>query len=230
MRFHSVLTPEFAACALRAAGFDFAPEVLRVESRDCRWAVYLPDWRLAWFAASAEGVELLARERRVLQLLLARCSFGAPRVLYASSDEDFDVRALVPGSNDSLRLYHDVKRRPELGTRVGAAIGGMLVEQHTKILAPDAARWLPARASWPLPSATNRGPRRSVGSLKTPIQPAAVAKSVTRVVPVAILASRARGRVTAAAVALATADLDVRAPGRLWMKGHNRTRSGFETS
>jgi aminoglycoside phosphotransferase (APT) family kinase protein len=151
VRVHFVLTPEIAARALRAAGFDCAPETLRVQARDSRWAVHMPDWRLAWFAATEPGVQLLDRERRVLQLIEAHCSFTAPRVLYESSAGDFDVRALVPGENDPFRLYHEVQRRPDLGLSIGAALGGILVEQHTKIPAADAASWLPAQASWPLP-------------------------------------------------------------------------------
>ena len=150
MCFHSLLTSEAACNALRVAGFECASDTLRIEKRDTRWAVHLPGWRLAWFAASEPGLHQLEVERRVLRLLDARCSFLAPRVLFESSDKAFDVRALVPGETDPFRLYEAVRRIPELATRIGAAIGNVLVEQHTRILASDVARWLPTHSSWPL--------------------------------------------------------------------------------
>ena len=45
------------------------------------------------------------------------------------------------------------KQRPELGRKLGLAIGAMLAEQHSRIASADAASWLPAQPDWPLPLA-----------------------------------------------------------------------------
>jgi len=58
------------ACALLAeAGILVAPEAVRVEPREDRWAVSLPACRMAWFPMNLAGAQRLATERRVLDLL-----------------------------------------------------------------------------------------------------------------------------------------------------------------
>ena len=75
------MTADFACKMLSKVGVHLAPTEVRVDERDERWAVRLPGARLAWFAASDEGAVRLKTERRVLRLLHARCTFGAPRVI-----------------------------------------------------------------------------------------------------------------------------------------------------
>lgn len=120
-----------------------------MELHEEKWLVRLPGQRLAWFAASRRGLELLDVERRVLRLLEARCSFAAPRLLFESRDGEFDLRTMVPGSADPLTCYHLVRDSAEHAVRMGAAIGAILAEQHTKIKAAEVSPWLPSRPSWP---------------------------------------------------------------------------------
>jgi hypothetical protein len=126
------------------------PTDLRIESREERWAVWLPGERIAWFPASARGRERLAIERRVLRLLAQHCAFAAPRILFEST-AGFDVRAMVPGHCDPWPLYERIKTDTALARRIGRAIGAILVEQHTRIVEADVADWLPERVAWPEP-------------------------------------------------------------------------------
>jgi aminoglycoside phosphotransferase (APT) family kinase protein len=141
--------PSFVSEALAAAGFHHSSSLLKMELHEEKWLVRLPGQRLAWFAASRRGLELLDVERRVLRLLEARCSFAAPRLLFESRDGEFDIRTMVPGSADPLTCYHLVCDSAELAVRMGTAIGVMLAEQHTKIKAAEVSPWLPSRPSWP---------------------------------------------------------------------------------
>jgi hypothetical protein len=136
---------------LVAAGLRYRPAELRIEAREARWLVRLPGRQLAWFAASASGLERLRTERRVLRLLEARCSFGAPRVLFESKNGELDVRTMVPGADDPWRVYADVRDDRERASQLGAAIGAILAEQHSGIAAPDVTPWLPRHAAWPEP-------------------------------------------------------------------------------
>jgi hypothetical protein len=145
--------PQEACAALRQAGLDLAPAQIRLEPRENRWLVWLPGGRLAWFGTDAAGRARIARERRVLRLLAERCAFQAPRILFES--DDFDVRAAVPGLCDPSDLYRRTLTDAALARRIGAAIGSILVEQHTRIL-PDDVAWLPDRPTWPEPSAEIR--------------------------------------------------------------------------
>jgi hypothetical protein len=70
------LTAAQACEALREAGLALAPADVGVERREERWAVSLPDDRIAWFPATGLGLERLRIERRVLRLLSDRCTFG----------------------------------------------------------------------------------------------------------------------------------------------------------
>src|SRR5262249_26842418 len=126
---------------------DLGPEQVRVELREGRWAASLPNGRMAWFPATAEGHARLSRERRVLRFLGERCSFRAPRLLF-ESHSGFDLREIVPGRCDPWPLYERVLRDPDLAQRIGSAIGAILVEQYTAISARDAG-WLPPPPSWP---------------------------------------------------------------------------------
>jgi len=143
------LTSQDACEALATVGLQLAPEQVQVESREERWFVRLPDDRMAWFAASIEGHRRLCAERRLLRLLQARCSFRAPRVLAEGRGGDFDVRVGVPGTADPWEVFRHVRADPWLGARIGAQVGSILAEQHTRIGAVDVAHWLPLRPSWP---------------------------------------------------------------------------------
>jgi len=143
--------PSFVSEQLAAAGFHHQPSLLRMELHEEKWLVRLPGQRLAWFAASRRGLKLLDIERRVLRLLEARCSFSAPRLLFESRDGEFDIRTMVPGSADPLASHELVRGSTKHAVRMGAAIGAMLAEQHSKITAADVSPWLPTRPLWPEP-------------------------------------------------------------------------------
>lgn len=145
------LTAESACVALREAGLDLSPEVVRIEAREDRWLVRLPGGRLAWFPANAKGRALLERERRLLRLLAERCSFRVPRVLYESV-QGWDVRAVVPGVCEPWALYRRTLADVPLARRLGGAMGAILAEQHTRVAHDDVAGWLPTQPAWPEPS------------------------------------------------------------------------------
>jgi hypothetical protein len=132
------LTAATISATLREVGLDVAPAQVRVEKRDDRWLAWLPGERLAWFPANAKGRARLDVERRVLRLLAERCSFGAPHVLF-ESEEGWDVRAAVPGVCDPGALYRRTLTDVALARRLGATIGAILVEQHTRIAHADVA-------------------------------------------------------------------------------------------
>jgi hypothetical protein len=144
-------TPLVACAALREAGLEVSPAQVRIEPRDDRWLVWLPDERLAWFPANAKGRKRVDVDRRVLWLLVERCSFGVPRVLF-ESEQGWDVRAVVPGVCDPWGLYRRTLTDVALARRLGAAMAAILVEQHTRIAHADVAGWLPTRPAWPEPS------------------------------------------------------------------------------
>jgi aminoglycoside phosphotransferase (APT) family kinase protein len=145
------LSPVRVSELLIAAGYSCRPSELQVEAREERWLVRLPGHRLAWFARSHRGLERLRTERRVLRLLERRCSFEAPRVLFESRDGAFDVRTMVRGGDDPCAVYSDVRHDSALASRLGAAIGAILAEQHSRIGADDVGDWLPRRPAWPEP-------------------------------------------------------------------------------
>ena len=139
------------ACALLASvGILVAPEAIRAEPRDDRWAVPLPDDRMAWFPMNPAGERRLAAERRVLDVLAARCSFRVPRVLYADT-AGWQVRSVVPGLCDPWGLYRWVSHDQDLARDIGRALGGVLAQQHARVKEEDLGGWLPKRPSWPEP-------------------------------------------------------------------------------
>ena len=142
---------ETAAALLGRVGFPVDPGAARVEPREDRWAVRLPGDRMAWFPMNPKGARRLAFERRVLDLLAARCSFRAPRVLHADEAAGWQLRELVPGVCDPWALYLRVKADRVLARRIGRALGGILAEQHACAGPEDLSGWLPDRPSWPEP-------------------------------------------------------------------------------
>jgi hypothetical protein len=149
--FIAKLTPETATAVLRAAGITCSAEDVQVIARDQRWAVPIGGDRIAWFPASELGSTRLAMERRVLSLIAERCSFRAPRVVFASP-RGFDVRQMVPGQCDPWGLFHRCQVDSRLTQKIGRAIGAILADQHTRIGEADVAGWLPQRTGWPLAS------------------------------------------------------------------------------
>ena len=135
---------------LAAAGFHVGSQMNRIEPRDDRWAVFLPDGRVAWFPMNPAGAQRLAVERRVLRLLGARCSFRVPRVLFVA-EAGWELRTLVPGLCDPWGLYRRTRIDRGLAGRIGRAVGRLLAEQHTRISLYDTVGWLPQRLPWPEP-------------------------------------------------------------------------------
>ena len=140
---------ELVHALLAKAGLPVPLANLRLEARDDRWLIRLPENRVAWFANSESGVRRLQTERRILRLLASRCTFRVPRVLFESQGAEFDVRSIVPGNADPLEVYALVRDQPTLATQIGVAVGNILAEQHARIAAADVASWLPWRPSWP---------------------------------------------------------------------------------
>ena len=147
---YAILTPEIARAALAGAGYRASADGLGVELRDERWLARLADGNLAWFPATPEGERRLQIERRVLRLLASRCTFRAPRVVFEAPDRSFDVRMPVPGAFQPWEIYARVRQDEPLAARIGAALGAVIAEQHTRIAASDVLPWLPSRTSWPL--------------------------------------------------------------------------------
>ncbi len=138
-------------CALLAeVGILVAPEAVRIEPRDDRWAVLLPGDQMAWLPMNPAGRRRLAAERRVLDVLAQRCSFRVPRVLHADA-AGWQVRSLVPGLCDPWGLYRRVSRDRALSRGIGRALGGVLAQQHARVPGEDLAGWLPRRPPWPEP-------------------------------------------------------------------------------
>ena len=140
---------ERIAAALAAAGFPVPLAHIRVEARDDKWLVRLPGPLLAWVATSERGIARLRTERRVLRLLASRCSFGVPRLLFESDEGDLDVREPVPGATDPWAAYSTVRDDPARAREIGAALGALLAQQHSRIVAADVADWLPRQPEWP---------------------------------------------------------------------------------
>jgi aminoglycoside phosphotransferase (APT) family kinase protein len=143
---------EGVVARLRDAGIDIAAGEIVVEARDGRTIARLPGDRVAWLADTDAGLRELAKERRVLRLIEARCAFRVPRIVYESEDHAFDVREAVPGATEPWKLYARVIGDAKAGARIGEQIGAILAEQHTRIDASD-ADWLPPRPIWPEPHA-----------------------------------------------------------------------------
>jgi hypothetical protein len=143
------LTANAVCAALREAGVVLAPSDIHIERREQRWAASLPGDRMAWFAASERGRELLAIERKVLRLLAERCAFQAPRLLHEAAG--YDIRAIVPGGVDPWALYEKTKTDADLARQIGRAVGAILVEQHSRVTRTDVEGWLPDTLNWPEP-------------------------------------------------------------------------------
>src|SRR5262249_6889804 len=149
-------TPDQICASLQQAGFSDTPDQVRIDPRDGRTLARLPGDRLAWFAETPQGADVLKAERRVLRLIQARCAFRAPRVLFVAGDGSFDVRAAVPGWCEPWALFGRAKTDAAFAARLGSQLSGIVAEQHTRITAADGGAWLPWRLLWPEPSAWSR--------------------------------------------------------------------------
>ena len=145
------MQPEDVRRHLTRAGIEDGLNSLRLEPRDGRWLVRLPGDRLAWFPMGSEGAQRLARERRVLRLIEARCRFAVPRVLLEGPG-GWDVRTLIPSSGEPFELFRRLGADPALARRVGRRLGEMLADQHANVPATVlSGGWLPQRVAWPDP-------------------------------------------------------------------------------
>jgi hypothetical protein len=147
-RSYTPLTEPAACAILVEAGLSLSPVQVRLEAREDRWLVSLPNDRLAWFPANDRGRERLAVERHVLRLLAKRCAFQVPRVLFESS-KGWDVRAAVPGVCNPWILYRRILSDISLARSIGRAIGTILIDQHTRVYRSDVTGWLRTRPEWP---------------------------------------------------------------------------------
>ena len=145
------MNAENACALLQEVGFAVDPCEARIERRADRWAVTLPDGRMAWFPVGRDAVARLEVERRVLDLLAARCSFRVPRVVHADA-AGWQLRELVPGTYDPFGLYRRIGSDLVLAEGVGRSLGLILAEQHA-CARPEELDWLPDRLPWPEPSA-----------------------------------------------------------------------------
>jgi aminoglycoside phosphotransferase (APT) family kinase protein len=88
-------------------------------------------------------------ERRVLRLLQARCTFKAPRVLREGAAGAMDVRSMVGIDCDTAAIEAAARGDADTASAIGAAIGKILAEQHTRIALADVEGWLRRAPSWP---------------------------------------------------------------------------------
>lgn len=131
-------TPDDARSALAALRVRVAAEDVHLAERGRGWIAWLPEGRLAWFADSDAARAMLARERRVLGVVAARCRADlvpVPRVLAAAPDGGCDVRTAMPGTCDPLWLVVIVEwgtwgRSERDALRLGARALGAAVELH----------------------------------------------------------------------------------------------------
>lgn len=133
---------------LAAAGIELGPNELDIRQRDGRFAVMLPEDRIAWFASSDAGASRLTREARVLDLISRNCRFAAPRVLQRHAG--WQLRTLVPGTVEPWAVYRHIVSDTGYAAATGHAIGVILADQHCNIPAAE-LDWLPRRSSWPAP-------------------------------------------------------------------------------
>lgn len=144
------LTPEFASHLLLGAGFDVAPDEIRVEQRDERSVAFMPGKRILWYPASEVGRQRLNIEGRTLKLLEQRCSFAAPRIIF-ESDAGWQIRTMVAGVVDPWGMLKLTQENLAFASDIGRAMGLVLAEQHTQVLSGDVDGWLPTRPAWPEP-------------------------------------------------------------------------------
>jgi hypothetical protein len=143
-------TIEWISSALTGAGFHHDPCALEVRRRDGRVAVRLIGNRMAWFPVNAEGRASMLKERRVLRVLEAHCSFSAPRVLY-EDESGWDLRSLVPGVVNPVGFRERILADPVFAAALGNDLGQILAEQHTRVPRIELQGWLPVVANWPRP-------------------------------------------------------------------------------
>jgi hypothetical protein len=137
--------------ALRRAGLSLRHDEVRLERREERWLVRLPERCAAWFPASPEGERAMAVESRVLRLIRSRCSFEVPAVLFSDPAGEFEIRSMIGAPVDISRLLLDLNTKPGLAAEIGTQLGRVLAEQHVRIDHEDVRGWLPSSVKWPWP-------------------------------------------------------------------------------
>jgi len=142
---------------LARANIAFDPARIQWESRKGRTVATLDNDRVAWFPEHSEGRADIEKDRRILRLIEKYCTYRAPRVLYEDAT-GWDVRAIVPGfaAPDFLDL---VRTDPHAAQLMGAALGRILAEQHSRIPVSELEHWLTRTPPWPLPSALEKLPK-----------------------------------------------------------------------
>jgi aminoglycoside phosphotransferase (APT) family kinase protein len=138
---------------LAAERIDVTSSDVRIQTREDRWVAWLSGGRIAWFPINGRGLQRLQTERRVLELLVSRCSFRVPRVLHVS-EAGWQVRSLVPGVCEPWTLYQRLQGDRALAKNIGHSLGAILAEQHTAISYDDVKGWLPTHPRWPEPWAS----------------------------------------------------------------------------
>jgi len=144
-------TPADVSTALAGVGVIVPASDASIEERDGRSLARLPGERMAWFATNDEGRRKMAIERRVLQVIAARCTFAVPRVLVVGPSGDFDVRSVVPGLAEPWHFYERARSDRAFAASIGRALGAILAEQHARVSSADVEGWLPSRPDWPEP-------------------------------------------------------------------------------
>ena len=143
------MNPETARVALQALGASYRTADIRLELRDDRWLAFLPGDTLAVFPISERAVSGAHRDRAVLRAIEQRCALRAPRVLAVAPDARCDLRAMVPGVHSTHAVYDRVRNDVPNARRVGAALGAMIAEWHTRIRLADIEAELPSVPEWP---------------------------------------------------------------------------------
>ncbi len=143
-------TMEGAKAALLGAGLVQHVAELECYARDKGIAIRLADDRIAWFPTNDESWVLLAKERRVLQLIEEHCHFSAPRVL-REDRTGWDLRRLVRGTVQPAALRERIRGDATFAHQFGEDLGHILAEQHTCISSMDLKGWLPSTLNWPRP-------------------------------------------------------------------------------
>ncbi|MCB9673745.1 MAG: aminoglycoside phosphotransferase family protein [Alphaproteobacteria bacterium] len=138
-----------AARLLAAVGLPRDTPVRALE-RDDRRALLLGGSHVGWVATNDAGHARLERERRVLELLAARCRFAVPRVVWVAPDGGSEVRTQVPSTAAPFDVWRAVHADPALARSIGGWLGAALAEQHAAVRDPAEVPWLPHRPEWPL--------------------------------------------------------------------------------
>ncbi len=146
----SPVTPEGVSSAL-AIGAEIALEAdgVRLERRDWRWFLELPEERIAFVAETEEDAVRLCRERELLRRIASRVSFAVPRPLEQTAGAAVDVREKVRGLTGRA-LHDEALADPTRGRSLAEAMGRALAELHA-IPVAEVSGLLARGPLWPVP-------------------------------------------------------------------------------